>query len=157
MPECKPDDVFVHEEEFCEAQANSADEWSGVAPGTPALTPKELGRMGECAARIFLERKGYEILETNWTCFAGEADIIALDEDVLCFVEVKTRRDPSKGFPSETITKKKRQRYEKIAACYLADYGGGDIQVRFDFIGIMALGCDRVFLKMIKNAFSVGE
>ena len=44
-----------------------------------------------------VSRKGYEILETNWTCVAGEADIIALEEDTLWLVEVKTRSNVEKG------------------------------------------------------------
>lgn len=76
----------------------------------PEPTPEErklpLGKRGELAAARFLERKGYEILETNWTCVAGEADIIALEDDSLCFVEVKTRSNAEKGFPSEAVDAK---------------------------------------------------
>lgn len=90
----------------------------------PEPTPEErdlpLGKRGELAAVRFLSRKGYEILETNWTCVAGEADIVALEEDTLCFVEVKTRSNVEKGFPAEAVDAKKRDRYERIAACYLA-------------------------------------
>ena len=78
-----------------------------------------------------------EILERNWTCYAGEADIIARDErNTLCFVEVKTRRGVEKGFPEEAVTAKKRDRYEKIAACYLQRSDYVDIRVRFDVITI---------------------
>ncbi len=45
---------------------------------------------GEEAAVRFLERRGYWILDRNWSCFAGEADIVARDGDTLVFVEVKT-------------------------------------------------------------------
>lgn len=56
----------------------------------PEPTPEErdlpLGKRGELAAVRFLSRKGYEILETNWTCVAGEADIIRFGRGhpVLC-------------------------------------------------------------------------
>lgn len=123
----------------------------------PEPMPEErklpLGKRGELAAARFLERKGYEILETNWTCVAGEADIIALEDDSLCFVEVKTRSNAEKGFPSEAVDAKKRERYERIAACYLTTYEGCDMRVRFDVISILVLSECRAFLRFHKNAF----
>ena len=117
------------------------------------LTPHELGRRGERAARHFLERRGHEILDINWTCFAGEVDIVSLDDDDLCFIEVKTRRGPASGFPEEAVTSRKRARYEKIAACYLKEHDFGDVRVRFDVISIMVIGENRAFLRMHTNAF----
>lgn len=125
----------------------------------PEPTPEErdlpLGKRGELAAVRCLSRKGYEILETNWTCVAGEADIVALEEDTLCFVEVKTRSNVEKGFPAEAVDAKKRDRYERIAACYLATYENCDIRVRFDVISILVLSENRAFLRFHKNAFGV--
>ncbi len=133
---------------------------SSTIDGAPAesqqisLSSKELGRRGERAAARFLERKGYEILDTNWACFAGEADIIALDGSTLCFIEVKTRTGVQKGFPAEAVDAKKRARYEKIAACYLQNYEKPDIYVRFDVISILVLSESRAFLRLHTNAFS---
>lgn len=76
---------------------------------------KDLGRRGEAAAVRYLERFGYEILDRNWVCPAGEADIVAFDGDALVFVEVKTRTSFKKGFPAEAVDLEKRTRYEKIA------------------------------------------
>ena len=119
----------------------------------PAYSPKELGRRGEEAAARFLERRGFEVIERNWKCIAGEADIVALQEDTLCFVEVKTRSDAQKGFPSEAVTERKRDRYERIAACYLKDHVYDDLRVRFDVISILVLNNDRAFLRHHVNAF----
>lgn len=128
----------------------------GSVPRTNARRARfALGQTGELAAVRFLSRKGYEILETNWTCVAGEADIIALEEDTLCFVEVKTRSNVEKGFPAEAVDAKKRDRYERIAACYLATYENCDIRVRFDVISILVLSENRAFLRFHKNAFGV--
>ena len=51
----------------------------------------ELGRRGEEAAARFLEKRGFEILERNWTCSAGEADIIAQDDLSLIHISEPTR------------------------------------------------------------------
>ena len=115
--------------------------------------PKELGRKGEYAACLLLTRKGYEILERNWRCSAGEADIVALDGDTLVFVEVKTRSSLDKGLPEEAITPAKRNRYERIAAHYLMHYRGDDCNVRFDVISILALPTNRALVRHLINAF----
>ena len=116
---------------------------------------KALGRKGEEAAVRYLMIKDYEIVETNWTCAAGEADIIAWGEECLVFCEVKTRTNIDKGFPSESVTKKKRQKYEKIAAWYLQDHDWLDVRIRFDVIDILVVGTDRAMIKHIVNAFGV--
>ena len=117
---------------------------------------RELGRRGEEASVRYLELMGYEILERNWECPAGEADIIALDFDELVFIEVKTRTSFEKGFPSEAVNSKKRDRYERIAAWYLHDSDFVNVHVRFDVMALVVLSPDRAFLRHYKNAFGVG-
>lgn len=116
---------------------------------------KELGRRGEEAAARYLYRRGYQILERNWECFAGEADIIAQDGDALVFVEVKTRKDCQKGFPSEAVNAKKRERYEKIALAYLSGCESMEAPIRFDVISIVVMGKDKAMVRHQINAFSV--
>lgn len=131
-----------------------------AADGDPSATKgqgsrnRELGRKGEDAAERYLAHRGYEILERNWTCFAGEADIIAKDGRCLVFVEVKTRRNTDKGFPSEAVNAKKRERYERIALAYAADFGEADLQVRFDVISIVVIGRDKAMIRHHLNAFT---
>ena len=48
------------------------------------------GRAGEAAAALFLEEKGMRILEKNFRSHSGEVDIIAIDGEVIVFVEVKS-------------------------------------------------------------------
>ena len=51
----------------------------------------DLGKLGEELAVDFFKKNGYEILETNWTFQKAEVDIIALKNNVLAVIEVKTR------------------------------------------------------------------
>ncbi len=53
----------------------------------------DLGAWGETMAAEYLERKGYTIIARNWHSGHRDIDIIALDENTVVFVEVKTRRD----------------------------------------------------------------
>lgn len=112
-------------------------------------TTHGLGVRGEDAAVRALMSKGYEILERNWKCRYGEADIIALDEGgTIVFVEVKTRRSVNAGMPEEAISKAKRRRYENIALEYLShgDWDDGT-PVRFDAICICVKDRNRAMLR----------
>lgn len=53
------------------------------------MNKRRLGRVGEQIAVKYLESRGYKILHTNWTCYAGEIDIVAF-KGRLTFVEVKS-------------------------------------------------------------------
>lgn len=136
-----------------EAKGTKEGKGAKEAKDVSSYSPHELGKRGEEAATCFLERREYEILDRNWKCIAGEADIVALQDDTLCFIEVKTRKDAQKGFPSEAVDTRKRSRYERIAACYLKDHDYADVRVRFDIIAILVLGDDRAFLRHHLNAF----
>ncbi len=118
---------------------------------------KSLGKRGEDAAARYLEKHDYEIIERNWTCPAGEVDIIARDFDALVFCEVKTRTNINKGFPTDAVDEKKRAKYEQIAMWYLRDYEFSDAPVRFDVISIMAVNDERALLRHYVNAFSKGN
>ena len=115
---------------------------------------RELGRRGEDAAARFLDRRGYDIVERNWTCAAGEADIIARDGEALVFVEVKTRSSSDCGMPAEAVDEAKRDRYERIAALFLQGFDVVDVPVRFDIVSIVAISPDRAMIRHHINAFS---
>lgn len=122
-----------------------------------ALSSKELGRKGEDAAERYLLARGYEVLERNWTCAFGEADIIAREQDgTLCFIEVKTRKSVEAGLPEESITREKQKRYERIALCYLMEYDDWEDNepVRFDAIGICVTAPHRALLRHHRGCFN---
>lgn len=114
---------------------------------------KELGRRGEEAAADFLRRRGFLILDRNWTCFAGEADIVAMDGDALVFVEVKTRRGIDKGFPADAVNEKKRRKYENIALAYVQQHYVGEVAVRFDVVSVVAVDGGRALIRHHPGAF----
>ncbi len=67
----------------------------------------ELGAWGETIAIDFLQRKGYTIIEHDWHSGRRDIDIIALHDNVVVFVEVKTRRNRLFTEPEEAIDYKK--------------------------------------------------
>ncbi|WP_313480879.1 YraN family protein [Microbacterium sp.] len=75
----------------------------------------DFGRAGEQRAAEHLSASGYEVLECNWRCAQGEIDIVATRGDLLCMIEVKTRRSERFGHPFEAIDERKHQRLWRLA------------------------------------------
>lgn len=99
---------------------------------------KELGRAGEDLAAQYLAFQGYEILERNWRCAFGEADLIAEDDNGIVLVEVKTRVSSGawgENIPELAVDARKRNKYQKLALMYLSMQTRVDA-VRFDVVAI---------------------
>lgn len=78
-----------------------------------------LGQNGEELAVRYLMLNGYLILHRNFRCRIGEIDIIARKNDVLTFVEVKTRNTIVTGLPAEAVTFAKQQKIRRVAQYYM--------------------------------------
>ena len=63
----------------------------------------ELGTWGEEVAAQYLTKKGYTIVERDWKSGHRDIDIIALKDDIVVFVEVKTRRNNYFGEPEDAV------------------------------------------------------
>ena len=115
---------------------------SGSAPD-PRHT---FGRSGEDAAAEHLRRRGFEILARNVRTAFGEIDVVALDGDVVVFVEVKARRG---GGGLEAVDARKQRRLSRLALAFLARAGWLDRAARFDVVAVASDGaCTHV-----ENAF----
>jgi putative endonuclease len=97
---------------------------------------QSLGRWGEERAAEYLEAKGYEILGHNIRTENGEIDLLARQESVLIFVEVKTRTSQDFGHPEESITETKRQHMTDAAESYLQSHPEHDSDWRVDVIAV---------------------
>lgn len=115
----------------------------------------ELQEKAVKAAARFIERKGYEFLETGWTSPEGtQIDLIANDDDTLAFIDVTATEYGEGGFEGGKV---KRSNLEIAAASWLAgNTPDGDIQVRFGIIDMLVVSTDRVLLRHHINAFSCG-
>jgi putative endonuclease len=96
----------------------------------------ELGKSGEQLAAEFLEKKGYEILETNWRSGRFEIDIIAKFKKQLVVAEVKTRTSNFLIEPEAAVTKEKRKMLVKAADIYV-QRKEVELEVRFDIISVV--------------------
>lgn len=114
----------------------------------PAVTSKrETGDRGERMAAEFLEKNGYRIVMANFEApigrnsrevqVIGEIDIIALDGETLCFVEVKTRRDLEFAGPLTNVDLRKQRTVTRTARAYKRIFGVHDVQHRFDVVTVV--------------------
>jgi Holliday junction resolvase-like predicted endonuclease len=78
------------------------------------LSNKEMGDKGEIFASLILEIKGYRIIGRNLKIAGGEIDILAVKDEDLYVFEVKLRTSDKFGNASESITKKKKKKLNKI-------------------------------------------
>ncbi len=106
---------------------------------------KQTGGIGEAIAVSYLKDKGYEILQTNFSCKTGEIDIVAMDKDTLVFVEVKMRSNLRFGLPQEAVTKFKLLHMQRTALSYLKLNDLMDkVDIRFDCVAILGTKQDHI-------------
>lgn len=114
---------------------------------------RSVGVSAEDLACDWLAGRGYRVVERNYKTRTGEVDIVAMDDDVLCFVEVKALRDPPDDVvPEMRVTARKRGRVLRAAREYLAERRIRSVPCRFDVVGIVyRLGVPEV--RLSKGAF----
>lgn len=103
------------------------------------LPTSVLGEKYENMAIHYLKTEKYKILTRNFSCPAGEIDIVAYDKANKCivFVEVKYRATKLFGRPLEAITPDKQHKIKLTAQVYLKLKGWLDKNFRFDAIEII--------------------
>lgn len=142
-----------------EREAPEADLSETPTKPVEEMTPREVGVEGERLAAEFLTRRGYQVLDRNWRCSAGEVDIIARDGDVHVLVEVKTRLalgDDSEDMPELAVDRRKREKYRKLALLYLATHPRV-MSVRFDVIALNIVAERTARLRHLIGAFEWSE
>lgn len=95
----------------------------------------DLGKEGEQVAIQFLRGSGFEILHCNWRHSHYEVDIIAEKENLLHFIEVKSRKFYPGVIPEESVSKKKFNFLKKAAEEYLFQHPEYT-DIRFDILSI---------------------
>jgi putative endonuclease len=111
----------------------------------------ELGDKGEKLAIDFLIENDYKILEKNYRYLKAEVDIIAIKNNVLAVVEVKTRSTDYFGNPQDFVNPKKIKLLLSAIDNYVVEKDL-DVEVRFDIIAII---CQKNNIKIehLENAF----
>ncbi len=102
------------------------------------MDKRETGKKGESLASEYLLKNGYDILGANYRKREGEIDIIARDGKTgeIVFVEVKSRRGISCGYPEEAVDDLKIEKISGMAERWLEEKEMIDKPWRIDIIAI---------------------
>lgn len=126
-----------------------------------AASTSFIGRTGEDLAARFLEKKGYRLVLSNFKApigrnsrgvqVTGEIDVIALDGDCLCFVEVKTRSSDEMISPLAAINLKKQRQIIRTARVYRKVFRLENVKFRYDAVSVVLNGRKAPDIEIFKN------
>ncbi|HUY84933.1 MAG TPA: YraN family protein [Candidatus Dormibacteraeota bacterium] len=114
------------------------------------MSSTETGRKAEKAAALYLEMRGYKIIERNWRRPRCEIDIIAEKDGVMHFVEVKYRYNDEQGGGLEAITAGKLKQMRRAAWMWVEE-----TKWRGEYVlsAIELAGQDFTVISFIENVF----
>lgn len=138
-------------------QSSSIGRWlrsSGLFSWTiESIGSGDIGRRGEKLAAKFLRKQGYKIISHSHRQRLGEIDLIAVDQNVVVFVEVKTWRSDRLADPSEAVTPSKQEKLTRAALIYLKQKKLLDHPARFDVVSIVLPSDESPQIRHFKSAF----
>ena len=112
----------------------------------------DTGKTGEAMGIIWLQENGYIIQAQNWRHSRWEVDAIAEKDNVLHFIEIKTRRSKNYGMPEERVGKKKIQNLINAAEEYLYIHPQWK-RIQFNILSILILKNEPVEYFLIEDVY----
>ena len=107
----------------------------------------DLGRLGEKLAAEYLIAQGFRLILSNFkvpigrntrgVAVTGEIDIVALDGETICFVEVKTRVSDEFAEPIANVTARKQRQIIRTARVYRRIFGLTEMTHRYDVVSVV--------------------
>jgi putative endonuclease len=115
----------------------------------------EVGRRGEEAAFFYLRRQGYIVVARGWRSARarGDLDLVAWKDEVLCFVEVKTRSSHDVATAEAAVDQDKIRSLRRLARVYIRDVPTAPELVRFDILSIYFEAGKPDEFQLFPNAF----
>lgn len=113
------------------------------------------GKLGERAAKKFLQKQGMKFLAANFRSKRGELDLIFRDADCLAFIEVKTRSSEDWTRPAASVNAEKRRRLTRCAFDYLRLLKNPPIKIRFDVVEVLLENGAVAEVRHLPNTFTL--
>ena len=128
------------------------------------LPTKLLGSRGEAIAAKYLIENGYRLVMSNFIVpvgrnrrgaqVTGEIDIVALDGDTLCFIEVKTRRSEEFTPIITAVDIRKQRQITRTARIYRRIFGVFDMAHRFDVVTVLIPDGELPTIELVKGLWA---
>lgn len=127
--------------------------------GEKLTSRQRTGRWGEQKAEELLREKGYRILGRRVRLSPrDELDLVARKNEVLVFVEVKTRRTENYGRPVEAVNREKRRAMSRAAHRYLRRLRAKPPYFRFDVVEVVGSeGDPKPIVRHLENVFTLSR
>ena len=135
---CQVFHIYPNGHYFSHAQVEQLIEEQKKAKREKAHVAQELGKTGEELAALYLTRNGYQILDHNWNLHRGcELDLVAMKDNKLHFIEVKTRTSDRHGDPETAINYQKMKNIRRAIQLYRYKRYAYQIEYQIDSIAII--------------------
>ncbi|MEW6623263.1 MAG: YraN family protein [Bacillota bacterium] len=112
----------------------------------------ELGKKGEDLAACYLQERGCRLLCKNYRCPLGEIDLVMTKDNIIIFVEVKTRTNYNYGMPYESVSYHKIKKLRQVANYFLKENCMTGKNCRFDVVSVLWTSLGH-HIEIIENAF----
>jgi putative endonuclease len=112
----------------------------------------EFGKAGEEMAAEWLCQRGFQLLALNWKSGRYEVDIVAFREEVLHFIEVKSRHDDRFGMPEDWVGRKKMRHLLKAGVAYQEKYPQWNL-IQYDILSILVDTKDKPDFFFIEDVY----
>lgn len=120
-----------------------------------------IGEYGERLAAEFLESSGFRLVLANFkvpvgrnrlgVAVTGEIDLIALDGETVCFIEVKTRSSDKFASPLAAVNTRKQRQITRTARVYRKIFNLRYANFRYDVVSIVLDDRNKPRIEIFKN------
>jgi putative endonuclease len=115
------------------------------------------GKLGERAAKQYLQAQGLKFLIANFRSQRGEIDLIFRDADCLVFTEVKTRSSEEWTRPAAAVDARKRRLLSQTALDYLRLLKNPPVKFRFDIVEVLLREGEAREIRHLPNTFPLSK
>jgi putative endonuclease len=115
------------------------------------------GKLGEHAAKKYLQKQGLRFLTANFRSERGEIDVIFRDGDCLVFIEVKTRSSEEWTRPAAAVDRERRGRLSRAALDYLRLLRNPKVKIRFDIVEVLLAEGEVREVRHLPNTFELAR
>jgi putative endonuclease len=129
------------------------------------------GKLGERAAKKYMQKKGMKFLAANFRSERGEIDLIFRERsrkglsgifirngtDYLAFVEVKTRSSENWTRPASAVNPERRRRLSQCALDYLRKLKNPPVKIRFDIVEVLLKDGEVWEIRHLPNTFAMAK
>lgn len=120
-----------------------------------------VGQLGEDLAARFLAQNGFRLVLSNFKVpigrtgrgvqVSGEIDLIALENNILCFIEVKTRSSDEFSSPLSAVDLRKQRQITRTARIYRKIFNLHVVKYRYDVVSIVLQGKEFPRIELFRN------